>query len=164
LVRLGAGEPDPLQLLLGRFFLGSEAYLHYSTGDLALAEEILLEAGASLERAIDREECLAPCAPLNADIPLQRARIARRRNDWQVVARELSLLADLETGRRPLHRRPGSPPIDYDLITHICQSNPNLSAADRAVIHQYVAAEHRIPRLNRWIRGFYISKGLLTFE
>lgn len=163
-VRIGTDESDPLQLLLGRFFLGSEAYFHYCAGDLALAEEILLRAGASLEHAIDREACLAPCAPLNADIPLQRARIARRRNDWNGVVRELSLLADLETGRRPLHRRPEGPPIDYELIGHLCQVNPRLSEADRAVLHQYIAPEHRIPRLNRWIRGFYAPKGLLIFE
>lgn len=163
-LQLVASETDPLRLLLDRFFLGSEAYFHYCVGEHALAEEVLRRAGASLERAINADVRLAPSAPLNADIPLQLARIARRRNDWNSVVHHLSLLADLETGRRPLHRHPNGTLIDYELIAQLCHNNPAVTEADRAVIYQYVAPEYRISRLNRWIRGFYIPKGLLILE
>src|SRR5215210_1499474 len=157
---VGANEEDPLQLLLKRFYLGSEAYFHYCAGDLRLAEEILCRAGMCLERAIDCDSCLAPCAPLNSDIPLQRARIARRRNDWDAVARQLSRLAEFETGRRPLYQCSSGLLIDYDFLTHLCQASPDLSAEDRELIHQYISRERRIGRLNRWIRSFYASRGI----
>lgn len=160
-VRLKVEGSDALTSLLGRFFWGSEAYYHYCQGNLVAAEDVLKYAGECLARAIDAELCLAPCAPLNSDIPLQRARVARRLGDWSRVTRELSLLADLESGRVPLQQRADGLIISYDLIEGMCTKNIDLGTDNWKVLHEYIDLSSRLARLNRWIQSFYLQKGVV---
>jgi hypothetical protein len=159
-----AGVKESVKLLLERFLLATEAYYHYCSEDLDTASRLLDSAQKSLESAIDREECLMGCAPLNADIPLQRARIARKSGDWECVAKELTVLANLETCREPLYRRIDGLSIDYDVLAHRCASGGDLSEGDRHVIREFTDPSHRISRLNRWIRSFYLPKGLFIIN
>lgn len=152
---------EVLTLLLGRFFWGSEAYYYYCQGDFLRAENILNRAGKCLNGAIDSEIALVPCAPLNSDIPLQRARVARRLGDWPRVTRELSLLADLESGRQPLQQRTDGLVVTYPLIERMCFSRSKIGEDERQMVREYLDLSGRISRLNRWIRSFYLQRGII---
>jgi hypothetical protein len=156
----GGGQDDPALQLLGRFFYGTEAYYYYLLGDFYTANTLLSTAEDSLRTAIDLEACIAGCAPLNADISLQRARIARSSNDWPEVHRHLQNLSDLETGRQPLHIRSDGCSIDYDYLMQLCAANVR-DNNEAKVIEQFLVPQQRIAQLNRWIRSFYVFKGLL---
>ena len=130
--------------LLGRFFWGTEAYYHYCLGNLAQAECILDRAGEHLRHAIDTERGLIPCAPLNSDIPLQRARIAHRQGNWARTIEELSLLADLESGRLPLQKCSDGLSVTYPLIETMCCTGLSMRGSDGQAVREYLDEAYRI--------------------
>jgi hypothetical protein len=153
---------DPLKALLARFFWGSLAYYQYSRGEFTQSEGTLNKAGERLNEAISAEFCLAPCAPLNSDLPLQRARVARRLGNWSKVASELSLLADLESGRRPLCYRDDGLAINYPLLESMFSQKFTSGDPGAYLVREYLDHHARIRRLNQWIRGFYLQEGAIV--
>lgn len=160
--RSAVDEASALNALMARFFWGSLAYYQYCRGNLAQAEDTLNVAGEQLNKAINLEACLFPCAPLNSDIPLQRARIARRQGNWPKVARELSLLADLECGRRPLLQRDDGIAITYTLLERRYLSRSISHDPEIRLIYEYLDPGARMRRLNDWLRSFYLQNGIIV--
>jgi hypothetical protein len=99
--------------VLGRFYHGELAYYHYVTGDLPRAEREMDAAAASVRRAIETHRFLLPIAPLVVDIPLQKARIARRRRDWAGMEAQLDAMYRMETGAVPLLVLADGTGVDY---------------------------------------------------
>ena len=88
--------------VLGRFYHGEMAYYEYQMGNMAGAHRELDEAALSVQRAIETHDFLFPIAPLMVDIPLQKARIARRLRDWMGMERHLQAMYEMEVGDSPL--------------------------------------------------------------
>ncbi|HEX8274252.1 MAG TPA: hypothetical protein VF615_16570 [Longimicrobiaceae bacterium] len=88
--------------VLGRFYHGEIAYYEYQLGNMAGAHRELDEAALSVQRAIETHDFLFPIAPLMVDIPLQKARIARRVRDWPAMERYLRSVYEMQVGDSPL--------------------------------------------------------------
>ena len=108
--------------VLGRFYHGERAYYEYLTGNTAGAEREMDAAAESVRRAIDTHRFLLPLAPLVVDIPLQKARIARRDRKWEEMEGHLHLMYEMETGARPLCVRDDGTRADYALLAEYFRS------------------------------------------
>lgn len=101
---------------LGRFYHGEQAYYLYRIGDLSAADHELDLAAASVAEAIEQHAFLIPLAPLVIDIPLQKARLARSRQDWRGMEQQLRVMYEMEAGIRPLCVLRDGTAIGYDTV------------------------------------------------
>ncbi len=99
--------------VLGKFYFSELAYYRYAQAQYEDADREMLEAAECLRQAMDTHRFLMSMAPLLIDIPMQRARIARRRSDWPDVEAHLDQLYRMESGAVPLCVLSDGTRIDY---------------------------------------------------
>jgi hypothetical protein len=102
--------------VLGRFYHGERAYYEYLTGNTVEAERQMDAAAEAVRRAVDTHRFLLPLAPLVVDIPLQKARIARRNRNWAEMEGQLHAMYEMEAGTRPLCVLEDGTVVDYALL------------------------------------------------
>jgi hypothetical protein len=94
--------PASVVLLLRRWYFSALAYYHYLTNELQLAKEDLCLAQEAVRTAIQLHDFLIIFATHCIDFRLQRARIARRENDWGEVRRQIQAIRDIYSNKLDL--------------------------------------------------------------
>lgn len=84
-----------------RYFYGAQAYADYLRGDLEGALNDLDLADQELTHAISPHPFLVIFALHTTDLLIQRARIARRQNQWTEVERHMQFLREMKLDQRP---------------------------------------------------------------
>jgi hypothetical protein len=102
-LRLGERSHEPRSIvdLLRRWHLAAMAYYHYLEDDLDAAEAALEGARQKICDALTLHPFLVPAATHCIDFRIQRARIARRRNQWREVQRHLDTVRAIYSDRHP---------------------------------------------------------------
>lgn len=147
--------------VLGRFYAGTVAYYHYCRGDLARAAAALDEAQAHLVAAVDAERALLPALPLSADIPLQKARIARRQRHWSEMRRHLRQLCDVQAGRRPLCVLSDGKEVTYELLGRLYGDRSRFSREQQRAIADLIDLDQRLAWANRRVQDLFAPRELL---
>jgi hypothetical protein len=107
-----------------------------------------------VRKAIETHRFLLPIAPLAVDIPLQKARIARRQRDWDGMEAQLDLMYRMETGRHPLLVLGDGTPVDYARLgTHFFSLE--LSEAERRGVDRMLDESCRLRELRRLTLRLY---------
>jgi hypothetical protein len=149
--------------LLGRFYHGERAYYEYMLGNLSEAEAEMDRAAGSVHRAIELHTFLLPAAPLLVDIPLQKARVARARRDWQAMERHLTEMYEMEVGRRPLCVLADGQSIDYAVLAgHF--STLQLEGPQRAMVERLLAVENRLRDFRQLTTKLYLIPGMVKMS
>jgi len=161
-VGLAASDP-PAYGVFGRFYFGTLAYLRYCNHDLELASATLDRANACLIAAVRERPCLLPATPLNADIPLQKARIARRRRLWQEMALHLEELREMQADLRPLCLLSDGTPVYYRTLGQVFDAVGELTPDQQSAIRNLLDKSQRLRAVSRRIRQLYTPPHLLIW-
>lgn len=147
--------------VLGRFYHGENAYYEYLIGNLAEAEREMDAAAASVRAAMELHPFLLPLAPLIVDIPLQKARIARRENDWPLMARRLAEMLEMEMEARPLCVLSDGREIGYGTLREFF-AGMELEPGQRAAVDRLMSRDDRLREFRRLTTRLYALPGLVT--
>lgn len=159
---LAASDP-PAYGVFGRFYFGTLAYLRYCNHDLELASATLDRANACLIAAVSEQRCLLPATPLNADIPLQKARIARRRRRWQEMALHLEELREMQADERPLCLLDDGTAVYYRTLGQVFDAAGALTPDQQTAIRNLLDKSQRLRAVSRRIRQLYTPSHLLIW-
>jgi hypothetical protein len=96
----GATSPE-VHHLLGRWYFGALAYLHYCAEDLPQAEEALDRAAEEVRRAIQIRRFLLPYATECCEFWVQRIRVARNHRRWSTMWRNVEITRQIVDSERP---------------------------------------------------------------
>ncbi len=149
--------------VLGRFYHGEHAYYEYLTGNTAAAEREMDAAADSVRRAIGTHRFLLPLAPLVVDIPLQKARIARRGRRWGEMEAHLHAMYQMEAGARPLCVLDDGTEVDYALLGRYFASLV-LPPERRAAAEKMLDATARLRSLRALTTRLYAPPELVSLR
>ena len=88
--------------LVERYRVSTRAYLRYLNGELDGAKLDLSSAHEEIRTLIGLDGFLLPMAIQCADFVIQRARVARRENQWREAERHIRRIHEIFSGLRPL--------------------------------------------------------------
>jgi Lantibiotic biosynthesis dehydratase C-term len=159
---LAASDP-PAYGVFGRFYFGTLAYLRYCNDELDLAPTLLDRANACLIAAVSEQRCLLPATPLNADIPLQKARIARRRRRWQEMALHLGELHQMQADERPLCLLGDGTAVYYRTLGQVFDAAGTLTPDQQTAIRNLLDKSQRLRAVSRRVRQLYTPSHLLIW-
>lgn len=160
--RDGLRETNPgAYHVLGRFYHGQKAYYEYLLGNLDEAEREMDEAAASIRDALETHGFLLPVAPLIVDIPLQKARIARRERDWPLMARRLEEMLAMEMEAQPLCVLSDGREIGYPTLRGFF-AGMEMEPARRVGVDRVLNRDDRLREFRRLTTRLYALPGLVT--
>jgi cellobiose-specific phosphotransferase system component IIA len=158
--RLESGRSS-LFHVAGRFYFGGLAYYHFRQGDFDRADQSMIEAGKSIQAALESEPCLLPFAAVSLDIPLKRARIARARLCWAEVRAHSATLREAASDRAPLCTLFGREPIHHATIADQLLSRPDVKERLIPAIRYLAERSVRLELTDRVVGQLYLLPGLL---
>lgn len=120
-------------------------------------------AAASVGNAIEVHRFLTPIAPMVVDVPLQRARLAKAELDWNAVRRELTIMRDMQVGRRPLVELRDGTEVTYTTIGDYCASL-DVPAELRARFRELLDPDERLRDFRRHSSKLYVVPGLMVLD
>jgi len=149
--------------VFGRFYFGTLAYYHYCYSDFELASRALDHANSCLVAAVHEQRCLLPATPLNADLPLQKARIALRRRLWREMALHLGELRDMQADRQPLCVLEDGTPVYYRTLGSVFAAAGELTTEQQKAVGNLLDKSQRLRAVNRRIQQLYTPPHLLIW-
>lgn len=152
--RLAAKEAS-LAHVLGRFYFGSLAYYDFRIGNWSAADRDLGAAGDSIRAAVDSERFLMPFAPLIADIPMKRARLACEQHRWDDMAAELEFLRDIKLDRRPICTLGDGSAVHHHSIASLLAESPSFPDQHRLALRYLSEPGFRRDHLARTVEDAY---------
>ena len=149
--------------VLGRFYHGVVAYYEYQTGNLTAADREMEYAAAAVRQSLEAHRFLLPFAPLITDIPLQKARIARRERDWRAMERHIDTMYEMETGSRPLCVLANGTVVDYSLLDGYFRSL-DLGEDQRSAVEKLMRLQTRLGEFLRLTLRLYALPDLVNLN
>lgn len=125
-------QPD-LYHLVGRFYCGSRSYYDFIIGDMDAATARLDQAAVEIRQALSLGSYLFPFAPICADVPLKKARLARDQKRWDEMRSHLELLLEVWMDRKPLIRLNDGTQVTHasaaEVVPHLSDEHPELGSS-----------------------------------
>lgn len=147
--------------VIGRFYFGGLAFHHYRLKDLDQADRTMIDAGASIQAALEMKPFLLPFAAVSLDIPLKRARVALARSRWQEMREHAAFLRDAVRDRRPLFVLSGAGPVYHSTIFDRLKDRPGLPEALLPGVEYLADRSLREEVYVRMLAQLYLMPGLL---
>ncbi|HEY0512810.1 MAG TPA: hypothetical protein VGH73_12950 [Thermoanaerobaculia bacterium] len=135
--------PPSVHHILGRWYYGALAYLHYCTEEFAAAEEALERADEEVREAIDQARFLLPYATECYEFWFQRVRVARNRRRWDEVWRRIEIARQIFDGERPCCVLSDGTRIDMATVQDFYRGLPALDEAERRPLLRFLDEESR---------------------
>lgn len=143
LLREARGASPGVYHLLGRWYYGALAYLHYVTEDFAAADEALDRASEEVRRAIQAGRFLLPYASECLEFWIQRVRVARNRRCWPEVRRRLETTRQITAGERPCCVLDDGSLIGFDSLRRFYSNLGSLTPEERRPLGRFLDEESR---------------------
>lgn len=146
--------------VLGRFYHGAVAYLHYCLKSFDCAKEELQLAHESVASGIERQRFLIPMAVHCAELRLQRARIAGRQRAWKEMQDHVETARKMLDGELPLCILSDGAPVrmrDLKKFYNAIVTNDD----EKAAIYELFDDGRRKDLLNKMILEVYAVPGFV---
>lgn len=140
--------------VLDRFYLGAQAYLVYSRGDLETADVLITRSSSAIERSIQLCPFLFPFAHQCVELRLQRARIARNRQRWNEMSDHADACQGMAEGTAPLCFLADGSRLDYDEMARLYRNDCGVDPEDPA-LQGMLDPDHRRRVLYETLRFIY---------
>ncbi|HWM90076.1 MAG TPA: hypothetical protein VN493_04860 [Thermoanaerobaculia bacterium] len=144
--------------IVSRWFYSVAAYLHYLEDDFEGAEMLLGQAERAIRCAVSQEDILLPFAHHCMDFRLQKARIARDRQQWIMMRDHLEAVQGMNENTVPLCTLTDGREVRFPQIIDF-YSSIGLSESDRNFLRSLLDTELRLFMTKRAIRLFYTHLG-----
>jgi hypothetical protein len=160
---ISAASPPTIRGIHDRWRFGAEAYYHYRRGDFELAEEHLDNARHGLAGSIGAAPFLIALGGHFEDFEVQKARCARERRAWQVVAAHLDTARGMVVGQRPMCVLDDGRAIYMSAVERFYTSF-ELSESEREDLETVIDVERHLSAFERHARSIWLLPGFVIAD
>ncbi len=142
--------------VLRRWYFSVIAYYYYCRGDFDLADEALAAAADAIRAAIEEDSFLLPLANFCHEFSLQRIRIAKNRNHFE-VKRSIQVAQDMLDDRLPLCVLQDGTAINFSSLGEFYSAVSIPDEHERGMVQFFVDRDRRLRNLDRFIASIFLT-------